>query len=232
MANQPTWGQSNLQLIAAPKQQTGTNIGGVAPNAAGMIANLPVSPTAILFYTQGCSVADGYADVEWGYLPQPLLPAPTGNLTLSFKVTLGATAAQYAQALEVDTLIVDAEGNKYDLSSQLNFAEGGHFQIDKAGGGWVDTGIDPGILAPGIEHEITVAYQVDFAAKTCSVVSYSLDGTLSDIPLALQNCPAKPTSPAWEAGLYLQVQMDSNQAAAQANAGWTVILDEVEWTAW
>lgn len=185
---QPGWGTHT--------DDDGSNIGGKRPTDFGFQPN---GPNDVLFHTQG----GAYADWE-AYIERPVLPN-SGHLGLQYNLTADENTAAAAQAIETDTILCIGGWN-YNLSAQLNYAEGGKYQIAKENGGWVDTGFVVGRLAPLARHTVAFEYAFDIVAHKSSVVAITLDGMRYTIPENLQNVPA--TQKGWRDGAIFQVQMD------------------------
>ena len=202
-------------------QADGSNIGGVPPAKYGFLQGIPDSSTAMLFYVEGSTVPGGYADWE-AYRDTPVLPN-TGNLQLDFNLTVDEKAAQYAQAIEIDTILCIA-GLKYNFSFQVNYAEGGEGQIVSKTGAWVNLGDGAAKLMPGIAHHFTLRYAFDTTQHLYSFAWIEIDGATYAIADALKNLPAVPTD--WKDGAMLQVQQDLNALAG----GFSMTLDNMQYT--
>ena len=141
------------------------------------------------------------------------LPANVSQFTLSYQIRVSQTGALYAQVYETDLIIVDATGNRYNGSTQLNNYEGGEWQIANATDGWVDTGYKPGLLPPDVWTTVAIVYKVNWQAATLSVLSISQGGTVfSGISPSLENVPATKNS-GWQPliiDLQLQDGLDSD----------------------
>lgn len=216
---------TELQLTPGWKTHTqadGSNIGGVPPLSYGFLQGIPSAPTAMLFHAQGSTVAGGYADWE-AFIDRPVLPN-TGNLSLSFDLTVDGNAAQYAQAIEVDTILC-VGGFKYNFSQQLSYAADGVIDIAQASGGWVSTGIVLGKLPAFVAHHFLFTYAFNVKTHSYSFVSVTVDGVVYPIPSALQNLTAQSTT--WADGAMLQVQQDLNAQAGQ----FSMLIDNAQF-AW
>ncbi len=215
-------------------QSDGSNIGGVDPAAYG-IQPLPAPVPSWLAWTSGTTKAGGYPAVEFypaaspsrnaKALPRPILPN-SGNLALSFSAMLSASAAQGGNVFETDILLV-AEDRKHNLSGQRHIqkdAKGLYGQIDI--GNWTDTGLRAGPFRPSIAHPIRWVYSFDLAAGKCSVISYSADGQVLEVPAALGGMPAEPCS--WPEGVYIQLPQLGSLPSAEP---WCAIISEpqLEW---
>ena len=99
----------------------GSKIGGNVPTKYGVVSPLP-SGSGALIYIEG----PAYSDFE-AYITRPVLPN-TGSLALTFSLATDANAPKVAQAIETDTILT-VNGWTYNLSAQLNYEEGGHFQV-------------------------------------------------------------------------------------------------------
>lgn len=134
------------------------------------------------------------------------LPANVHQFTLTYQIRPSQAAALYAQVYERDLIIVDAAGNRYNGSCQINNYEGGMWQIANAAGGWVDTGFKPGLLPPDVWTQIAVVYQVNWQALTMSVVSIEDGGQpFSGFAPPLENVAATQKS-GWQPSI-LDVQI-------------------------
>jgi len=140
------------------------------------------------------------------------LPANVHQFTFSYQIRPSQTATIYAQVYETDLMIVDASGNRFNGSCQINNYEGGMWQIANASGGWVDTGFKPGLLPPDVWTQVSVVYLVNWQKLTLSVVSIEQGSQVfSGIAPALQNIPATQKS-GWQPSILdVQIQdgMDS-----------------------
>lgn len=134
------------------------------------------------------------------------LPANVHQFTFAYQIRPSQAAALYAQVFERDLIIVDAAGNRYNGSCQINNYEGGMWQIANAAGGWVDTGFKSGLLPPDVWTQIAVVYQVNWQALTMSVVSIE-DGSqvFSGLSPPLENVAATQKS-GWQPSI-LDVQI-------------------------
>lgn len=215
----------NIQLLPNWKthvQTDGSNIGGVPPRSYGMILSPPKSPNGLLFFTNGSSVAGGYADWE-AYISRPL-QTNTGILQLDFDLTVDKNSTTAAQAIETDTILC-INGWNYDFSMQLNYAEGGKVQIDKAGGGWVDVGGGPGKLTPDVPHHYSLVYEFDITKQTGSVVAIQIDGVFYIPGASLRNLPAQNKK--WADGAILQIQQD---LSPKGSGSFSMLLENVKYT--
>lgn len=218
---------SAIQTLTGWKEQTGSNIGGVAPAKYSFSQNIQWQPQAALLAVTG--ISGKYCDWLVGALALPLLPN-TGHLALRHRFMVDAGFAQAAQARELDTKITDANGITYNGSSQWNCAEkpgSMSFQVDKAGGGWVDTGIVIPKFAPNVEHVERIEYEFNIAAKTYSVVSIEVDGVLYPLPANLQNLPGKNVG--WAKSEILpQMQQDVNTTGGS----WEWLVEDLSYEIW
>lgn len=140
------------------------------------------------------------------------LPAGVSQFTLTYQVDPSPEAAAHSQVNETDLIIVDAAGNKYNGSCQINNEEGGMWQIATATGAWVDTGFKPGPWATDTWTLVSVVYRANWTGLTLSVVSISDAGQTFTVPAALQNVPAVQKS-GWQPSLLdVQIQDGLNSA--------------------
>ena len=202
-------------------QADGSNIGGVAPLAYGMAQGMAGAPTAALFQVRGSTVKGGYADWE-AYLDRPILPN-TGSLQLSLDLTVDENAAEFAQCIEIDTILC-VGGFKYNFSHQLDYASG-TIDIAEASGAWASIAHGVQKLSPLATHHFALSYKWDEATHAYSFVSVEIDGAMYPVPAPLQNLQAQPTP--WRDGAMLQVQQDLNALAG----GFSMLLDHVQY-AW
>jgi hypothetical protein len=221
-----TWGLHISGSGAPPVTTPPTTfaaIGGVPP-AVYSFTQGTYPATAATLSCSGSTVPGGYAD--WmAYLPPRPILTNTGNLQLSFTLTVDAACATYAQAIEIDTILSEA-GYNYNGSCQLNYAEGGRFQIVNAAQSWIDCGFNPGLLTPGIAHAVVFTYKFDTTTRLFSFASIQLDGVLFTIPTGMQNVPAYVAG--WAPGPCLQVQQDLNAAAGHMS----FTIDNVQYAWW
>lgn len=94
----------------------------------------------------------------------------------------------FERCREFDVRITDSAGWTYPLDMQINWAEGGMFQVATgvAAGNisWADTGILVKMPAPGVPLALAVEMEYDTTAHTCSVTSFQ--GTAIPASLLLQ----------------------------------------------
>lgn len=121
-------------------------------------------------------------------LVRPLLLYVTGNpvkLKLLLTIVPDDSTALFLRCREFDVRITDAAGWTYPLDMQINWAEGGMFQVATgvAAGSisWADTGILVKMPAPGVSLALAVEMEYDLSAHTCSITSFQG----SAIPAAL-----------------------------------------------
>lgn len=206
-------------LVAQLRTQTQIPIGGVAPQSYGMQI-IPGTDESLLLWTEGNNGGpQDYPAVMWNPVtPRPILPN-TGNLKMSYTMTLGGNLLG-ANVFETDTLIV-VNGMKFNLSGQYRQSSG--FMVVNAAGGWVDTGITFGPLLTDIPYAVEWEYQ--FASES-SVIAISVNNDRLLVPATLQNIAAQASN--WTPGAYPQIQLGS-VPSAQA---WSMKIDDLmyEWS--
>jgi hypothetical protein len=169
------------------------------------------------FYITGAPYS-GYVN----FLSCPILPAPLGLLTLRFRLMIDEPASRLAQIFEFDSrLCLNKIG--INLSSQLNVAEGGMWQINKVNGDWIDTGILVGKLAPYGQYDFELQYKFDFAKKLYSHLSVNWGTGPKPIPPTLQNLAATPLD--WDDTCNAQVQLCTNSQGGS----FSIVCDEMEY---
>lgn len=173
-------------------------------------------PSAWLRLQNAAGLADGmfldvtgpaYAAVEH-YLLTPIVTPNTGNLVLSYGLTVDANAVNCAQSIETDTILC-VGGFNYNLSLQVNYQERGMIQIANQSGGWTDTGkalISYPPFLPQAAYKVRIAYRFNLTTKTSQVVSYTLNGVEYPISLLTINAVEK----GWADGALVQVQQGLN----------------------
>lgn len=224
----PSLIDSEIQLQLAWKshvQTDGSDIGGVPPESYATLLSPAGSPTGRLFYAQGSTVKGGYADVEF-YTSRPVLPN-SGRLQLTYTLTVDQNSTVFAQSIETDSIICipDDKGViwNYDGSLMIDVSKGGQVNVDKAGGGWVPTGIVLGSIMPDVPHEVVVSYLIDTTNKVLSVIGYQFDSKFYAVTTAGQKLPA--VAKEWAEGVLFQVQLGLTAAA-----GWfSIILDHANY---
>jgi hypothetical protein len=178
----------------------------------------PISPTAFAVqqWNGGLTVnVIGPADsAAVGKIQLPLTPGPS-NFSLTYQIRPSMAAAQVSQCHETDLIIVGPDGSWYNGSCQLNNAEGGMWQIANASGAWVDTGFKPGLLIPEQWVTIIINYQINWTAKTLSVISITDGSQVFQIPTSLQNIPAK-TGMGWAPNIIVLQLQDCLNASGGA----------------
>lgn len=94
----------------------------------------------------------------------------------------------------------------YDFSTQGNASEGGMWQIDKAGGGWLDTGIDPLMPLPDVWTHFDIYCYMDVPNLKFSVLSAGINGTVQSVPSTIQEVPCLTAT--WAAVTAVQLQAE------------------------
>ena len=210
--------------------RTGSNIGGVAPASYGMTQGVFGHPLAALLHTQSAATNPGYADwLAGGVFNLP--PICTGHLQLG--LTFFVSSVSVIQAIEIDTKITDANQVTFDGSLQFDYSQSETLtfvQVDKKGGGWVNTGISVDKFAPNVEHTVLIEYEFNSVAKTHSVVSITIDGVFYALPASLQNLPDVAYNPPWKASEILpQLQQDTKPIAS---ASWNWLITDMFYNIW
>jgi hypothetical protein len=158
------------------------------------------------------------------------LPTNTGNVEMHLVFALDANTLTNTQAIETDTKITDANKITYNGSLQFDYSQSPTLmfvQIDKAGGGWVNTGISLPKWTPNVTHTEDVYYSFNSTAKTYSVLQVVLDGVVYPTPASLHNLPG--TNAGWAPSEILpQLQQDTNTKGGT----WTWIVYEQTYSTW
>jgi hypothetical protein len=200
----------------------GSLIGGVQPQDAGVLQDIPGVPAAILFFVKGLA----YATME-GYISRPnFVTLGLPYVKMAFTVILDDKVASEAQVLETDCLFTvlmpDGTKMKFDGSVQINIQKGWMIQVDGPDGKWIDTGVKIPPLQPNVPHLIEIRHFVDVVKKTHSVLSYSIDGTAYLIPVQFQNILAILTT--WAGNCSLpQIQITTNGLGG----GFDIVIDQM-----
>jgi hypothetical protein len=201
---------SQLESQAGWELHTGSDIGGVTPTSYGTYQAGGIR----VFYISNPPGANWLAALH-----RPVVQPNTGKLSLSFDLMVDDNVSLLAQALEFDTR-VSVVGDNYNHSSQLNYAEGGMWQISDGTqlpgtAKWVDTGFRYGKLLPDVWNQLKFEYSFDITKKVYSTVAISVNGVRFLIPPNLQNLkPTRPT-PLWADSCNLQVQLDQNSGSGE-----------------
>lgn len=139
--------------------------------------------------------------------PLPPLPAK-GTATFSFEVMTDAAGVLNSQAREFDIMLAGPSGEVYNGSSQLNEAEGGHWQTVNAAYDWADLGFDPGPLPANTWVPVSYTMAFDTASKTSYIESVMVGATTFTVPtpkvIPAQNLKWSPNV------AIVQVQLDEN----------------------
>lgn len=146
-----------------------------------------------------------------GWLAKHVSPLvyPFTEITFRYTLTIDDATLACAQVIETDTKITDAAGYTYDLSAQWNLAENWMFQVDSAEGHWTDTGIQISALTPNTPVDVSIAYKLDYAAKTSSIGWVSVGSKVYPVPAALGGIAAKQVG--WgPSGVVTQLQQCIN----------------------
>ena len=194
-----TAGYSNLETLTPGIDVNPTNINPGAPPPASFTDESYAGGTTI--NVSGPAYSAG--------LSKRAVPLPTNvtihQITMTYQINPSQNAILYAQVHETDLMFVDAAGDLYNGSCQLNNQEGGMWQIAKAGGAWIDTGFKTGLLPPGVWTTVVVVYQPNWTTLTLSVVSITVGALTFTIPASMQNVAAVQKS-GWQPNL-LDVQI-------------------------
>jgi hypothetical protein len=225
---------ANCQMASVWNPRTGTNIGGVPPASYGMSQGTVFGlPNAALLRVQNLPEPGYYADwMSAGVFHLP--ESCTGHLQMGISFFVDADSLANAQAIEMDTKITDANQITYDGSLQFDYSQSATnavVEIVGAKGGWVETGIIIPKFAPNVEHSVLIEYEFNSAAKTSSVVSITIDGTLYPMPANLSNIPGSTNAPhPWAANEILpQLQQDVKPIA---NAAWQWLVTDLFYNVW
>ena len=142
--------------------------------------------------------------------PPSLLPAntlanPYFGLDLEVYVPPASMANLARLELDVKRVIVDAKGqtiaNVADGSTEMNYSTG-FWQIDKAGGGWVNTAFTP--LLPSCWTQLSFRYWM--SADRYSVLSTNWGGMAYPVPATMQNLPLLESN--WASVVAVQIQFE------------------------
>lgn len=117
----------------------------------------------------------------------PIVPG-TSIYTLGYRTMFPGAALSVAQALEFDMMGVapDGSGEVANLSCQCVVANGWEWMVAGKGGNWVATGISTPLL-PNVWNTIAVKFSVNWAAKTVTCVSITVNGVAYPVNPALGN---------------------------------------------
>lgn len=85
-------------------------------------------------------------------------------------------------------------------------AGGWSFQIDKSGGGWVDSGQQIAAIPADSLVQYETAMFMDTVNSQFSFLSFSLNGAVQAVPASMQKLPLQTSN--WAAGLAAQVQVE------------------------
>jgi hypothetical protein len=115
----------------------------------------------------------------------PIVPG-TEYYTLSYKMTFPGAALEVAQAMEFDMMGVapDSSGEVANLSCQCVIQNKWTWMIAGEGGGWVSTGISTPLL-PNVPNLVSVKFFVNWAAKTVTCQSITVNGVVYPVPASL-----------------------------------------------
>lgn len=183
----------------------GSQIGGVQPATYGLTQSQK-GPLSLFVSGAAYSTAEAYINRPWLW---------GTSLQADFDVTWDQTISNL-QITETDILLISpVTGRKYNLSLQLNFNEGGQFQVATPTG-WIDVpGAKPGIPTPGTYH-YTVTYKWDETANTSQVATISF-GPVGGV-MATYSVPANLAIPGvastWAKGALFQLQSTLNASPA------------------
>jgi hypothetical protein len=211
----------------------GSDIGGSTPkHYAALQGKAP--DTSTLFVVSGSKQDNGtqYSVAEWAAeikLPELQQPAPVqGNLFLSAAVTFDGNLF----AFELDSIITFKDKNNkvwkfVGGSAQLNFDEGGHFQINNKEWDWIDTDITIGIPLAGTPNTLKIGYALntDLEIPVISIVSFEFNGKLFPVPANLWLLSGEETN--WTPDLIITQFQFTLKKTAVASA---TLVDSVSYT--
>jgi hypothetical protein len=195
-------------LFTQENSHTGGSIGGDAAKAY----RVTIVDGAAVFSIQGCVKKNGYADAEW--FQGVAIPTGANRICYSRTLQFDSDYALFSQADEEDLILTDAEGNRYNGSTDVLTASG-ELQVGQGSGGWQNTGLFPGPYPVDLPIAVSTYYAFDFVKKTISVLGVGIGARLYEIPAAFQNQPALPST--WKDfnEVVIQEQMGLNQKAQQ-----------------
>jgi hypothetical protein len=215
----------NIQTLPMKShvQSDGSDIGGVDPASYGSYI-VPGKRPSLLMWTEGTTKAGAYP--AWLLHPataRPILPN-TGNLAFEFDLTIDSSTPAAANVIETDTVLV-VGGFKYNLSGQRKIE--GELMVGAGAAGWaVVPAVTLSALVPNQRHKIVWTYSFNETKRTCSVISYAIDGLVFPVPVALQNVAAVACS--WPEGVYAQFQMGT----LPAGNFWSQVIGDVKYRWW
>ena len=201
---------SDIQILPG----WGTNLGTQGGIGDAFPQVFQLTQTSVLgLFIQGCKTQGGYAAGEI-YLSRPI-PEGASRLCLSYDISVDLNSLQFAQAIETDIILTDAQGYKYNGSVQLDYSKGGMIEVAGPTGGWLETGNAPGPYIPNLVHHVEINYTFDFSKRTISNIGVELDEVLWATPASLQNVAAQQSN--WKDfnRAMIQIQVDLNQKAGQ-----------------
>jgi hypothetical protein len=176
----------NLHLLPWTTQ-IGSSIAPVAP----LLYGIEIDPDdgGLILSASGSDDAGGKAypgvlfcpGANGASIPQPMLPN-TGHMALAFSFSMDPASIANCNVRETDAIPVIA-GEHYNGSVQVHQATA---EIDV--GSWTGTGVTSAAIAPDVEHEAVIQYEL--SVKTITVVSYTLDGVVSTLPALPQAATA------------------------------------------
>lgn len=153
----------------------------------------------------------------------------SGLVSLIAKISTDAMAQRQMRCFELDS-IVTINKLKANMSSQFNF-NSGMFEIAKADGGWISTGLRVRRFAPYQWYQLRYDYWFNSVAEKCSLLAMSLNGDQFRIPSPLQNVPMSVTN--WADVMTLQIQLDlddkSKVPPLPAGGGFSVMTTDVDY---
>ena len=207
----------DIQLDPFPAPSVGSSIGGCAPAMYQVIQGDPDDEGGVLLTATGSSLAGPPGNFPTVcFSPSRFWPLRKQNVLMDLWIEPDQAATLFLNSLETDLMCAGPDGELYDMSMDLKYPEGIIRISQGAQTHWMET---VGPLTPDVLHHYQVSYQVNLAAKTCSILSVQIDALPAfQVPASFQNRPAIVLAHPWAAwAVRPQVQINGNSAMQAAN---------------
>lgn len=134
-----------------------------------------------------------------GWLAKHVAPllVEAQTIVFGYSMMIDDAGAVVGHVAETDSKITDRNGITYDLSAQwVNSLDDDYwkFEVDNENWTWAPTDIRTQ-FEPGIEYEIKIEYQIDYAHQRSAIIAVTVDAVTMDKERFVCGTPSIPGRP-------------------------------------